>query len=69
LGTSPLGASIKAYRPEGRRLEEVGRLTDPVEVRKGGVEVAWGGAGVEVDGDPVCKADLAIPAWLATALA
>ena len=60
---------MKAYRPVGSRLEEVGRLTDPVEVRNGSVEVAWGGVGVEVDGDPVCKADLTIPAWLATALA
>jgi hypothetical protein len=63
-----LGASIKAYRPVGSRLEEVGRLT-PVEVRKGRVTVAWGGVGVEVEGTPVCKADLAIPAWYATALA
>jgi hypothetical protein len=31
-----LGASIKAYRPEGSWLEEVGRLMtgDPVEVGK-----------------------------------
>jgi hypothetical protein len=55
LGTSPFGASIKAYRPEGRRLEEVGRLT--VEDRNGRVAVACRGVGVEVDGEPVCKAD------------
>jgi len=37
-----LGASIKAYRPEGSRLEEVGRLAtgDPVEVNNGSVDVA-----------------------------
>ena len=54
-----MGASIKAYRPEGRRLEEVGRLTtgDPVEVRNGGVGVVCRGVGVAVDGEPVCKAD------------
>jgi hypothetical protein len=33
---------MKAYKPEGRRLEDVGRLSDgaTVGVRKGAVDVA-----------------------------
>jgi hypothetical protein len=64
-----MGASMNAYSPDGRRLEEVGRLIggNRVEVGGSGVKVGEGGR-VLVEGIPVWRADCAGPVSSASAL-
>ena len=71
-GTGPIGASIKAYRPEGSTLNEVGRLMGGVSVEVANRSVSIrGGVNVPVTEDVVstCKAGCIMLVSTATNLA
>jgi hypothetical protein len=61
---------MKAYRPDGRRLDEVGRLIGGIRVEVGGRGVGVReGVEVPVKATPVWRIDLAVSLSPASALA